>query len=66
MSYEARLNLYVVNDSNKVVYTPVETGELYQDSLRVINKGIKAGEKYVTKALLSVRNGEEVKPVVEK
>lgn len=58
--------LYVVNDSNKVVYTPVETGELYQDSLRVINKGIKAGEKYVTKALLSVRNGEEVKPVVEK
>lgn len=58
--------LYVVNDSNKVVYTPVETGELYLDSLRVINKGIKAGEKYVTKALLSVRNGEEVKPVVEK
>lgn len=58
--------LYVVNDSNKVVYTPVEVGELYQDSLRVINKGIKGGEKYVTKALLSVRNGEEVKPVVEK
>lgn len=58
--------LYVVNDSNKVVYTPIEVGEIYRDSLRVVNKGIKAGEKYVTKALLTVRNGEEVKPVVAK
>ncbi len=58
--------MYVVNDSNKVVYTPIEAGELYQDSLRVINKGIKSGDKYVTKALLTVRNGEAVKPVVTK
>jgi len=58
--------MYVVNDSSKVVYTPVEVGELYQDSLRVINKGIKSGDKYVTKALLTVRTGEEVKPVVTK
>lgn len=58
--------MYIVNDSNKVVYTPIEAGELYQDSLRVINKGIKSGDKYVTKALLTVRNGEAVKPVVTK
>ena len=58
--------MYVVNDSNKVVYTPIEAGELYQDSLRGINKGIKSGDKYVTKALLTVRNGESVKPVVTK
>lgn len=55
--------VYVVNDSDKVVYTPIETGELYHDSLRIVNKGLKASDRYVTKALLSVRNGETVKPV---
>lgn len=58
--------LYVVNDSNKVVYTPVETGSLYQDSLRVITSGIKPGQKYVTKALLTVTRGEKVTPVLTK
>ncbi len=56
--------MYVVNDSNKVVYTPVTTGELYQDSLRVIEKGIRPGERYVTKALLTVRAGEKINPVL--
>lgn len=56
--------LYLVNDSNKVVYTPVTVGPLYQDSLRVITKGVKPGDKYVTQALLTVRNGMKVKPVL--
>ena len=55
--------LYVVNDSDKVVYTPVEVGEIFQDTLRVITKGITAKSRYVTKALLNVRNGEKIKPV---
>lgn len=54
--------LYVVNDSNKVVYTPVTVGPVFRDSLRVIEKGLNAGDKYVTQALLTVRNGMEVKP----
>lgn len=58
--------MYVVNDSNRVVYTPVKTGELLNDSLRIIDKGILAGQKYVTKALLTVRNGERIRPVVTK
>lgn len=58
--------LYVVNDSNKVVYTPIEVGDVYRDSLRLVSKGIKAGDRYVTKALLTVRNGETVKPVLTK
>lgn len=58
--------LYVVNDSDKVVYRPVETGQLYRDSLRVITKGLKPGERYVTEALLTVRPGMEVKPVAAK
>ncbi|MBD5203411.1 MAG: efflux RND transporter periplasmic adaptor subunit [Bacteroidales bacterium] len=55
--------MYLVNDSNKVVYTPVVTGELYQDSLRVIEKGVRPGDRYVSKALLTVRAGEKINPV---
>lgn len=53
--------LYVVNDSSEVVYTPVELGELYNDSLRIVTKGIGPHDRYVTKALLKVRNGMKVK-----
>ena len=56
--------LYTVNDSNRVVYTPIEVGDLYDDTLRVVNKGIAPGTMYVTKALLKVRDGMTVKPVV--
>lgn len=56
--------LYLVNDSDKVVYTPVTVGQIYQDTLRVIEKGVKAGDRYVTEALLTVRNGMKVKPVM--
>lgn len=58
--------VYVVNDSNKVVYTPIKIGELYQDSLRVVNDGLKPGDRYVTEALLTVRNGMTVKPQLQK
>lgn len=57
--------VYLVSDSNRVVYTPVETGELFRDSLRVITKGVDEGNLYVTKALLTVRNGERVNPRLE-
>ena len=56
--------MYVVNDSNVIVKRRLETGELYQDSLRVIDKGIQPGDKYITKALLTVRAGEKVKPIL--
>lgn len=53
--------LYVVDDKGKVVHAPVELGPLYQDSLRVINKGIAPGQMYVTQAMLKVREGMKVK-----
>lgn len=56
--------VYAVNDSNKVVYTPIKVGELYQDSLRVVSSGLSPGQRYVTKALLTVRNGMKIKPVL--
>ena len=58
--------LYVVNDSNKVVYTPVQVGPVYQDTLRVITSGIRPGQRYVTKALLTVQRGERINPVLTK
>ncbi len=58
--------LYVVNDSNRVVYTPINAGQLYNDSLRIVTSGIKPGDRYVTKALLKVKNGMTVNPVLEK
>lgn len=58
--------LYVLNDSDKVVYRHIEPGQLYQDSLRIVTSGLKPGERYVTKALLTVRPGEKVHPVMAK
>lgn len=58
--------IYVVNDSNQVVYTPVQVGEVIDGTKRVITKGIEPGTKYVTKALLKVRDGEKVDPVMKK
>ncbi|MDE6207495.1 MAG: efflux RND transporter periplasmic adaptor subunit [Muribaculaceae bacterium] len=57
--------VYVVNDSNKVVYTPITIGPLANDSMRIVTKGLSDKDKYVTKALLKVRNGITVKPVVK-
>lgn len=54
--------LYVVNDSNKVVYTPIKVGELYHDTLRLVTQGLKPGDRYVTEALLTVRPGMKVNP----
>lgn len=58
--------MYVVNDSNVIVKRRLDVGEIYQDSLRVVNKGIEPGDKYITKALLTVRAGEKVKPILTK
>ncbi len=54
--------VYVVNDSDKVVYTPIKTGEIYRDSLRVVEEGLRPTDRYVTEALLTVRNGMKVNP----
>lgn len=58
--------VYVVNDSDKVVYTPITTGDLVTPTMRMVTKGLKPGDRYVTKALLKVRDGMTVKPELEK
>ncbi len=59
--------VYVVNDSNKVVYTPIQVGELAPgDTMRIVTKGLKPGDRYVTSAMLKVRDGMTVQPIVKK
>ena len=55
--------VYLVNDSDKVVYTPIQTGDLYNDTLRIVSKGLTPRDRYVTTALMKVRDGMKVKPV---
>lgn len=55
--------LYVVNDSNRVEMRHVEIGELYNDSLRIVYKGLNPGEKYVSLALQKVQEGMLINPV---
>ncbi|MGM9863559.1 MAG: efflux RND transporter periplasmic adaptor subunit [Lepagella sp.] len=56
--------VYVVNSNDMVVYTPLSVGELYHDSLRVVEEGLKPGDRYITKALLKVKPGMKVKPTI--
>ncbi len=58
--------VYLVNDSNKVVYTPIKTGDLYEDTLRIVTGGLTTKDRYVTKAMLKVRDGMKVNPVMNK
>ncbi|MDE5969584.1 MAG: efflux RND transporter periplasmic adaptor subunit [Muribaculaceae bacterium] len=54
--------LYTLNDSNRVQYTAIEPGEIVNDSMRIVKSGLKPGQRYVTKALLKVRDGMTVVP----
>jgi RND family efflux transporter MFP subunit len=53
--------LLVVNDENKVEYRPVELG-IAVEGMRVIKKGVKAGEWVVVNGLQRARPGAEVQP----
>lgn len=55
--------LYVVNDSNIVRYRPITVGQLIEDSLRQVTSGLSPKERYVTKALMKVRDGMQIRPV---
>ena len=57
--------IYVVTPANRVEYRRIETGEVVDDTLRLVTGGLAPNERYVTKALLKVRNGMPVTPVME-
>ena len=55
--------LYVVNDSDIVRYRHIEVGQLMGDTLRQVTGGISPQERYVTEALMKVRDGMKVNPM---
>ncbi len=55
--------LLVVGDDGKVQFRRVELGPLQDDGLRVIRKGLKAGEWVIVNGVQRVRPGIKVKPV---
>ena len=57
--------IYVVNGRNEVEYRRIDTGSIIDDTMRLVTKGLAAGERYVTKALLKVRNGMTIDPIME-
>lgn len=56
--------LYVVSDKDIVEKRLISVGEIWQDTLRVVTKGLNPQDRYILKALLSVKEGENVKPVL--
>ena len=58
--------LYIVNDSNIIQYRHITTGNLVDDTLRIVREGLSPGERYVTKAILKVRNGMRIEPIYKK
>lgn len=58
--------IYTVNDSDRVVYSAVEVGEEWHDSLTVIISGLTDSSEYVAKAMLVVRPGMKINPVLKK
>ncbi len=57
--------LYVVNDSNIVEYRHIETGNIVDDTMRLVRSGLRPHERYVSKALMKVRGGQRITPVTE-
>ena len=55
--------LYVVNDSNVVSSRHIEIGQLVDDNMRIVTSGLSPNERYVTKALMKVRQGMKIQPI---
>lgn len=58
--------IYTIDNSNKVVYTPIKIGDLVNDTMRIVTDGLLPNQKYVTQAIQKVRDGMEVKPILSK
>ena len=55
--------LYAVNDSSIVHYRHIEVGQLINDTLRQVLGGFSPQERYVTEALMKVRDGMKIKAI---
>ncbi len=56
--------VYIVNPDNTVEFRHVDVGVLTPDGMREITQGVEMGERYVVEALVNVRPGMKVTPVL--
>lgn len=61
-SQQRQKYVYVINEKNEAVFTPVELGEV-RDGLQIVEKGLTTKDRIVVNGLLRVRPGAVVKPV---
>ena len=54
---------YIVNDSNILRNPHIQRAQFYDQTLRQVISGIRPDERYVTTALLKVRDGMSIKPI---
>ena len=57
--------VYAVNSHNETEYRRIEVGDIIDDTLRLVTSGLEPSDRYVTKALLKVRNGMPIVPIME-
>jgi RND family efflux transporter MFP subunit len=57
--------LYVVNDSNVVTLRHIGVGQLVDGNMRMVTSGLSPDERYVTKALMKVRQGMKIQPIMK-
>ena len=58
--------IYVVDKEDRVEYRKIITGSIVDDTMRVVTEGLAPDERYVTYALLKVRQGMPITPVATK
>lgn len=57
--------VYLVNDSNKVVYTPIEVAAINDGTDYIVTAGIKAGDRVVVEGITKLKDGMEITPITE-
>lgn len=58
--------VYLVNEDNKIVQQIVKTGTLTPDNMREITEGVNLEDEYVVDAMMTVRPGMTIDPVIAK
>lgn len=56
--------VYIVGPENRVELKPIKAGVLQADGMREVISGIHRDDQYIVEALMSVRPGMQIKPVI--
>lgn len=63
MEVQDKKFIYLVNDSNKVVYTEITVNPQNDGNNYIVTSGLKPGDKYVTNGVTKLTDGQEIVPI---